>query len=178
MGPIRAVATLTVMLLVGGCTGRFSAISGVSSAPDTASPAPTTAAPNAYPALPPCAPPRIAPMPAGKQLTLDWAQPPRRSPHTAQARMTVGSTLVIAMGGGCDTAVDFKIDGPARVTAIQKAPLPDSGANAAQLTADSVGVATIQIVGVRTCSKQGVTSGTCYGEPGLLGTVTVVITEA
>jgi hypothetical protein len=112
-------------------------------------------------------------MPPGPQLALAWAQTRRPQPQNADASIAVGGVLVVTVGAGCDTAVDFASNGPVQITGTQPAPLANSGANAAQLTATSVGTATVRILGHRTCSTQGVTTGMCFGATGLLGTVTI-----
>ena len=112
-------------------------------------------------------------MPPGPQLALDWARTRRPQQQNAQARLAVGAVLVVTMGAGCDTAVDFTTSGPVRITGTQPAPLPNSGSNAVQLTGTSAGLATVRIVARRTCSTQGVTTGMCFGTSGLLGILTI-----
>jgi hypothetical protein len=114
-------------------------------------------------------------MPRGTVLLLNWAHTNHAQPATARANIAVGTRVVVALGEGCESAADFHVTGPARITATQPAPLPNSGANAAQITALAPGAAVVRIVGRRTCSQRGVTSGMCFGTNRLLGILTLHI---
>ena len=126
--------------------------------------------------MPPCAPPPFRSLTGGAELNLFSLFDHDRGPFVVRAKLAVHHTIVVDLTSGCDTAADFVLSGPVRLTATLPAPLPNSGLNAVRLIGTRPGTATVRITGRRTCSHKGVTTGMCFGRTGPVGTVTLNVT--
>jgi hypothetical protein len=130
-----------------------------SSSPSTGAAGPT------YAALPPCAPPPFRSLDTGDQRVNLLVEAGQHASVNRSIQLRTDQTALIDLGSSCDSAADFTTTGSVKIVDHLSAPLPNSGWNQALIRSTAASTGTVFITGRRTCSRQGVTNGICFGDP-------------